>query len=110
MSNNVFFVNESSAAQRLEAYIFLDENKDLAGMLHVLHPKDGSGRLRVTLYDWTDKGSQNSPSSSMASGWGYDKLAKAMSNLSFAGVQLQDHPNDWRKTLNSLGYKIIQAL
>jgi hypothetical protein len=109
-NKKVYYVDDSAPAKRISAYVILDSTSQLVGKLHVLYPKDGLGRLRVTLYDWTKEGQLDSPSSAQVSGWGYNKLASAMSYLKFAGIKISDPPESWEKFLEKSGYKVKQVI
>lgn len=55
----------------------------------VKYPKDGAGRLRVSLRDCF--GDVCEFTSAYAGGYGYDKLTSALSSLSIDGHKLTDH-------------------
>jgi len=89
---------------RAEAYIIL-KNGEYTGKIKVAHPKDGAGTLRVFLWDF-----ENDLQMGLAGGYGYDKLSVAFAGLKFKDTVLTDHPENWVRQLESLGFTIIQAL
>lgn len=76
------------------------------GKIKVAYPADGAGPLRVWVWDCIGTDVQMGT----ASGGGYDKLAAALDGLTFDGITLNDHPNDWKETLHAAGYTILQAM
>lgn len=83
----------------------------MSGKILVKHSKDGAGPLEVFLWDWSDfKGRVPDIQYGRASGYGYDKLAAALSGLQFSGVTLQDHPKGWKESLKDAGYEYQQLI
>lgn len=107
-ATKTFYVNESSIASRVSAYLILDSKGNEAGKVHVLRPKDGTGRLQVTLYDFTGK--HSIVQSASASGCGYNKLDAAMAKLSFNGRAIKDVGSCWDKQIEIFGFKVIRVL
>lgn len=82
------------------------DKPDKFGKIKVARPADGAGKLHVFVWDLDGTGLQYGS----ATGYGYDKLAYALSGLTFDGIKLTDHPNYWRDILNQHGYQVIQAI
>jgi hypothetical protein len=76
------------------------------GKIKVAYPADGAGRLRVWVWDCIGSDVQYGT----ASGGGYDKLSAALSGLTFDGLTLTDHPQNWESQLREAGYTIISAI
>ena len=76
----------------------------IVGKIIGAYPSDGAGRLHVSLWDYTQDGGTQVQDGS-AAGYGYNKLAAALSGLKFAGITLQDEPSCWVYQLLEAGYK-----
>jgi len=99
--------NKSPAWNRASAYVIM-RGWELVGRINVARSKDGMGTLKVFLWDWTDKGANRSIQFGRASGCGYDKLASALSGMTFGSITLTE--GYWKTDLRDAGYNLIQAL
>lgn len=61
----------------------------------VVYPKDGAGRLRMAVTDWSKRSTTGEPSHyvSSANGCGYDKLTAALDGCTLGGFEVGDHCN-----------------
>lgn len=99
---------ESACWGRAAAYIIINKTTGVWGKVKVAYPAVGAGPLRVWLW---------SPSHDLqygkASGYGYDKLAAAMSGMRYDNLTFGNHcegAGEWRSCLEKNGYEVIQAL
>lgn len=80
-----------------------DGQIDEVARVMVIYPSDGAGRLRVCVTDWTQNDDKRTHWIDSASGYGYDKLAAALSGATVGGFELGDHCDPkGRPTLNAL--------
>lgn len=118
--NTMKYLEDYRACQRISTFVIV-KNNECWGKVIVLYPNDGAGLLRVQLTDWTDERKGDAVKQASASGYGYDKVQAAMSQLEFAGRKIYDHSEimengerspyrDWRDQLESMGYKTFGVL
>lgn len=70
-----------------------------------VYPRDGAGRLRVVVTDWTNLTPEGDPMHHIgtATGYGYDKRTAALAGATVGGVELGDHSDHHgRPTLGEL--------
>ena len=77
-----------------------------------VYPRDGAGRLRVAVTDWSGPHGEARQYVSHAGGFGYDKRTGALAGCTVGGVELGDHcDRDGKPTLRDLagikGWMII---
>ena len=89
---------------RARAIVIL-KNGEYVGKIQVAYPKDGAGTLRAFLWDFGSEVQMGT-----AGGYGYDKLSAALQGMTFQGLVLQDHPENWERQLRSAGYEVITVL
>lgn len=106
---NTMRTEDRPGPSRAGAFVITDKDKYIVGRVVVAYPKDGAGRLYVSLYDWTGQGGPTHQTAN-ATGYGYDKVASALSDMSFGKIKLTDHPEDWTRCLKSAGYEAIRVL
>lgn len=87
---------------RSRAIIILDADKNYVGKIQVAYPKDGAGMLRAFLWDFG-----NDIQMGTARGYGRDKLSAALRGMTFRGIVLQDHPENWEIQLRQAKYQVI---
>lgn len=100
---------KSPAWNRASAYVIM-KGAEYAGKILCKHPLDGMGPLEVFLWDWSDNGPVPPIQYARVTGCGFDKLAAGMDGLKFAGIELKDHPIDWKQQLREAGFKILSVL
>ena len=94
-------ITESSAFNRVSAYVIINPKGDICGTIKILYPVDGAGVLKVVLHEHG-----YTPQIGKAGGYGYDKLSAALQGLEFAGITLTDHPHNWERQLQDADYKV----
>lgn len=102
---------ESPAWNRASAYVIM-RGAEYVGKILCKHPHDGMGPLELFLWDWTGENSINKLGIQRAriTGCGFDKLAAGMDGLIFGGIELKDHPTDWKTQLRDAGYTLLSVL
>lgn len=102
---------ESKAWSNAEAFIIIKLGDTFAsgkmkyGKVKVRHSATGTGKTEVFVWDIIGTPVQYSH----ASGYGYNKVSSAMSNIIFDGIQLLDNGR-WKSQLEDAGYQVIQAI
>ena len=100
----------SPAWNRASAYVIM-KGAHYAGKILCKHPVDGMGPLEVFLWDWSsEKGEVPPIQHASVRGCGFDKLAAGMDGLKFGGIELKDHPTDWKKQLRDAGFEVLSVL
>ena len=75
-------IEERPALNRAGVYVVIDTTTGtIAGKLLIAYPRDGAGRLYVSLWDWTGTG--HAVQDGSVTGFGYDKLASAITGMRF---------------------------
>ena len=95
---------ETGVWSRSRAIVIL-QGADVKGTIRVAYPADGAGRLTAVLHEHGFD-----PQIGTAGGYGYDKLSAALQGLTFNGITLQDHPDNWEKQLRDAGYTLFTAM
>lgn len=96
---------ENNQWSRTRGIVILDKNNVYVGKILVAYPKDGAGTLRAFLWDFG-----NDIQMGTAGGYGYDKLSAALRGMTFRGITLQDHPENWEIQLRQAEYNIITVV
>lgn len=103
---------QSPAWNRAGAYAIM-RGSELVGKILCKYPTDGMGPLEVFLWDWSgdrDVTREDFIQRKTASGMGYDKLAAALSGLTFGEIVLRNHPTNWKDQIREAGYNLIQVI
>lgn len=78
---------------------------EMVGKIKIAFPKDGAGTLRLFLWDFGEHIQMGT-----AGGYGYDKISAALRGMSFKGIVLQDHPENWEIQLLEAGYSVVTVM
>lgn len=98
---------ENTTFSRVGAYIVLHPDKpNKRGIVRASYPKDGAGKLHVFVWDLDGTDLQHS----WVTGFGYDKLSAAMSNIVFDGIQMTYDGRGFTRALEERGYTVIRAI
>lgn len=76
------------------------------GKILVAYPADGAGIVHVFAWDCDGNGIQHGS----ATGYGYDKVSAAIAGMTWDGIELTDHPENWEMTLKKHGYTVYRAI
>lgn len=90
---------ESTVAKRLSAYLILSDGK-MVGKLLIKYPTDGTGKLIVNLYDYTN----HEIYYGFGYSGGYDWINCALHGLSFGGHKFEDIAIPWQTQFHNWGY------
>lgn len=98
-------IEQGPALSRAGAKVIINPKGQVCGTIKIAYPKDGAGRMTVILHEHGFF-----PQIASAGGFGYDKLSAALRGLTFAGITLEDHPNNWEIQLRDAGYNVYSVL
>lgn len=111
---------EQGSASRVGAYLILRAgetvdpkygHRPVVGKVQVQYPKDGAGRLRVFVWDWSNPETTNEMQTSTANGYGYDKLDAALDGCKFAGEIIGTNGSgQWKEKLAERGFPVISVI
>jgi hypothetical protein len=98
---------DTPACKRVKVYAIIKDDV-LCGKIVAAYPNDGAGRVRVDLFDWSNREGGWEVQSRYAGGYGYCKFDDCMQYFTFAGQELPY--GRWQSTIEGLGYKVVNLL
>jgi hypothetical protein len=85
-------IQDREGPKRTSVWIIQNSAGKLIGKIIAAYPRDGMGRLYLSLWDWTDP-NHFEVQEDFAGGCGYHKVAACLSGMTFGGYTLlEDTP------------------
>jgi len=74
----------------------------VVGKILSSYPRDGAGRLYLTMWTWIEPGQGHTMQTGSAGGYGYCKVSSVLGNMTIAGQPIKE--GNWEASFRAAGF------